>query len=107
MKANIFIMVLFPISKIISNSIDINMNSQDKADLKKYKELKEQRNMASKKYNASHTDDIRTRRVLKNQMNKTTEVKDLSTSLVKAKPIKPVKEPIKLRLSQNQLRQVQ
>ena len=43
------------------------MNSQDKADLKKYQELKEQRRTASKKYNAAHTEDIRARRLLKTQ----------------------------------------
>ena len=71
------------------------MDSQDKADLKKYKELKTQRNNASKKYNASHTEEIKVRRMQKSRMNKATETKDLSTSLVKAKPIKPVQEPIK------------
>ena len=40
------------------------MNSQDKADLKKYQELKTQRNNASKKYNASHTEEIQATRVL-------------------------------------------
>ena len=71
------------------------MNSQDRADLKKYQELKEQRRTASRKYNASHTDEIRARRALNTQMKKAIETKDLSTSLVKTKSIKPVSKPVK------------
>ena len=71
------------------------MNSQDKADLKKYQELKTQRNNASKKYNLLHAEEIKTRRALKNKVKQVMESKDLLPSLVKIKPIKPVKEPIK------------
>ena len=70
------------------------MNNQDKADLKKYQELKTQRNTASKKYNASHSDEINKRRMLKTKMKKATEVKDLEPSVVKVKPTKP-KQPVK------------
>ena len=77
------------------------MNSQDRADLKKYQELKEQRRTASKKYNASHVIEIQARRIAKNQIKKETEAKELMPSLVKPKTIKPIevikpiKEPIK------------
>ena len=70
------------------------MNSQDKADLKKYQELKEQRRTASKRYNLVHAAEIQARLAIKNQ-KKEMEFKDLKPSLVKTKPIKPVKEPIK------------
>ena len=74
------------------------MNSQDKMDLKKFKELKTQRNNASKQFNASHTDEIKSRRILKNQEKEAMKTKDLEPSVVKAKPvktIKPVSKPVK------------
>ena len=46
------------------------MNSQDKADLKKYQELKQQRRTASKKYNDANKDQIRIKRTIKTQKNK-------------------------------------
>ena len=61
------------------------MNSQDKEDPKKFKEPKEQRNKASKKYNTSHSEEIKIKRLLKHQMKKTMEVKDLISSVDKVK----------------------
>jgi len=72
------------------------MNPQDKADLKKYKELKEQRNAASKKYNLAHADEIKQKYRLKTAKKQAKEINDLEPSTVKVKPDKPSKpNPIK------------